>query len=120
VAKRVLIVDDHAGFRGFAKRLLDGAGFLVVGEAEEGATAVREAARLRPDVVLLDIMLPDRSGLLVAEDLARNPSPPIVVLVSSRSRADFGLGFEWPAGSVFLPKHQLSASMLNDLLVGLA
>jgi CheY-like chemotaxis protein len=55
--------------------------------------ALAAAASLQPDVVLLDIVLPDRSGLLVAEQLVRVANPPRVVLISSRSRSDFGPSF---------------------------
>jgi len=66
VPVRVLIVDDHESFRRLATRVLAASGFAVIGEAVDGASALRQAARLRPDVVLLDVMLPDRSGLEVA------------------------------------------------------
>jgi DNA-binding NarL/FixJ family response regulator len=114
---RVLIVDDHASFRRLAGRVLARAGCEVVGEAVDAASALREAAVLRPDAVLLDVMLPDRSGVEVARELARVPHPPRVVLTSSRSRSDFGSAFEWPGGCEFMPKHQLSGPRFAALLV---
>ncbi|HEV8103035.1 MAG TPA: response regulator transcription factor [Gaiellaceae bacterium] len=113
---RVLIVDDHPIFRRFASRLLFEAGFAVVGEAADAEGALREAERLRPDVVLLDVVLPDRSGLAVARELAGSRAAPRVVLISSRSRSDFGDSFEWPLGCSFLPKHELTAARLRDAL----
>lgn len=62
----VLIVDDHEGFREPARALLEAEGFAVVGDAADGAAAVAEVGRLRPDVVLLDVQLPDVDGLVVA------------------------------------------------------
>ena len=59
---RVLIVDDHPTFRRFARRLLQDEGFVVVGEAGDGASALDAVRELRPEVVLLDVMLPDVSG----------------------------------------------------------
>ena len=113
---RVLIVDDHPSFRELAGRLLTGAGFAVVGEAADAAGALREASRLRPDIVLLDVVLPDRSGLAVARELAILGDGPRVVLISSRSRSDFGDSFEWPPRCSFLSKHELTPARLRDLL----
>jgi DNA-binding NarL/FixJ family response regulator len=113
---RVLIVDDHPSFRELARRLLTGGGFAVVGEAGAGAEALGEVERLRPDVVLLDVVLPDRSGLSVARELARAGDGPRVVLISSRGRSDFGHSFEWPPRCRFLPKHQLTPERLTEVL----
>jgi DNA-binding NarL/FixJ family response regulator len=63
VGTSVLIVDDHEGFRAWARVLLEQAGYTVLGEAADGASAVRAARRLRPQVVLLDVQLPDTDGL---------------------------------------------------------
>ncbi len=76
---RVLIVDDHDSFRRLATRVLAASGFAVVGEAVDAASAIRQTARLRPDVVLLDVMLPGRSGLEVARELVAEPDAPRVV-----------------------------------------
>jgi len=111
---RVLVVDDHPSFRRLATRLLAEAGFAVVGEAGDAEAALREAQRLCPDAVLLDVVLPDRSGLAVARELALSPQPPRVVLTSSRSRSDFGDSFVWPPGCRFLPKHELTPARLRD------
>jgi DNA-binding NarL/FixJ family response regulator len=116
VAARVVIVDDHESFRRLARRMLLDAGFSVVGEACDGASALRKVLSLRPDVVLLDIVLPDCSGLAVAEELVRADQPPRVVLTSSRSWADFGGDFRWPVGCDFLPKHRLSGAALICLV----
>ena len=113
---QVLIVDDHASFRRLAGRVLTQAGFTVVGEATDAESALTAAAALEPDVVLLDIVLPDRFGLAVAEQLQASRRPPRVVLTSSRSRSDFGSGYRWPDGCEFVPKHQLTGPGLLALL----
>ncbi|MFE3450490.1 LytR/AlgR family response regulator transcription factor [Nonomuraea sp. NPDC059194] len=109
----VLIVDDHDGFRSSARALLEADGFHVVGEAATGAQAVDRAARLAPDLVLLDIQLPDVDGFAVATALARGPRPPLVVLVSARDAAMYGPRL---AHARFLAKHNLSGPALRALL----
>jgi DNA-binding NarL/FixJ family response regulator len=116
VQTRVLIVDDHASFRRLAARMLTETGFAVIGEASDAAGAFEEIDRLQPDVVLLDVVLPDRSGLAVASELCCRAGAPRVVLTSSRSRSDFGSSFEWPTGCEFLPKHELNTASLKKLL----
>src|SRR3954471_16848307 len=85
----VLIGDDHAGFRARARRMLEAEGWQVAGEADDGASALVAARDLAPEVVLLDVHLPDASGLAVAGDLTAAPSAPAVVLTSSRDACEF-------------------------------
>ena len=108
----VLIVDDHAGFRGFARRLLEAGGFEVVGEAQDGASAVAAVEKLRPSLVLLDIVLPDTDGFTLAERLVENGNGPIVVLTSSREAADFGSRLERSPALGFIHKDDLSGAAL--------
>lgn len=109
----VLIVDDHPSFRRFARRLFEEAGFTVVGEAEDGRSAVASAKALRPDLVLLDVMLPDASGIEVAERIAPDAS---VLLVSSRSAEDLGIGAD--SNHRFLRKDQLTLDHLRAVAAG--
>ena len=90
VRPTVLIVDDHAAFRASARALLQAEGFDVVGEAADGPGAVEAVAVLRPEIVLLDIQLPDLDGLAVAEQLAATENSPAIVLISSRDAAAYG------------------------------
>ena len=86
-----LIVDDHPSFRAMARALLEAEGFEVVGEAETGIAGLRAAGELRPDLVLLDVQLPDFDGFEVAARLtSANGDSPAVVLTSSRDASDFG------------------------------
>jgi len=116
VPQTVLIVDDHAGFRGFARRLLEAGGYTVVGEAGDGASALAAVAKLRPELVLLDVKLPDTDGFAVAERLAGdNDEPVVVVLTSSREAADFGQRLEQTSAQGFIHKDELSGAALARL-----
>ena len=86
----ILIVDDHAGFRVQARAILEADGFVVVGEADDGASGLAAARSIRPDLVLLDIGLPDIEGFDVARELAVDGPPPFVVLTSSREASSYG------------------------------
>ena len=112
----VLIVDDHDGFRESARALLEAEGFAVVGDAADGAAAAMEVARLRPDVVLLDVQLPDVDGFVVAERLAAGPGPPRVVLISSRDAAAYGRRVDAAPVCGFLAKRELSGAALAALV----
>jgi DNA-binding NarL/FixJ family response regulator len=110
----VLIVDDHAAFRASARTLLELDGFDVVGEAADGESGLRLARELQPELVLLDVALPDVSGLEVADRLGDSPSK--VVLVSSRDPRDFGRRFRRARALGFVPKDELSGQVLTNLL----
>src|SRR5262249_55236929 len=101
MAFTVLIVDDHSAFRSRARRMLEADGFEVVGEAVDGASGVDATRRLEPDVVLLDLQLPDASGFQVAEEIAGDAA---VVITSTRDSADFGALAKRSGALGFLPK----------------
>ena len=113
---RVLIVDDHPSFRASARVLLEAEGFDVVGEAADGAQALTEAGRLRPEVVLLDVQLPDIDGFDVAARLTGADDPPTVILVSSRDGSDFGPLVTRSGARGFVPKAELSGDRVQELL----
>jgi DNA-binding NarL/FixJ family response regulator len=114
--KTVLIVDDHPSFRLTARALLEAEGFEVVGEAADGASAIEAARRLKPEVLLLDVQLPDMDGFAVAEELCRNGWSPAVVLTSSRDISDFGSLVRTCGARGFVPKAELSGATLSTLL----
>ena len=112
---RILIVDDHPSFRASARVVLESEGFEVVGEAVDGASALHECCRLRPEVVLLDVQLPDIDGFDVASRLS-NGAGPSVVLTSSRDSSDFGPLVARSGARGFVPKAELSGARIHELL----
>jgi DNA-binding NarL/FixJ family response regulator len=113
----VLIVDDHPSFRASAHAVLAAEGYEIVGEAEDGASAIEAAARLHPDVVLLDVQLPDIDGFEVARRLTAVDGAPSVVLVSSRELSDYGELVDGSGARGFLPKNELSGAAVAALLI---
>jgi DNA-binding NarL/FixJ family response regulator len=113
---RVLIVDDHPSFRATARLLLESEGFDVVGESSDGAMGLRDALALAPDVVLLDVQLPDIDGFEVAARLTGNGEGPVVVLTSSRDESDFGPLVAASGARGFVPKAELSGAALLAIL----
>ncbi|HWT25977.1 MAG TPA: response regulator transcription factor [Solirubrobacteraceae bacterium] len=116
MAARILIVDDHPSFRASARALLEAEGYEVVGEAEDGQSAVRRARVLSPDVVLLDVQLPDIDGFEVAARLCAHPEPPAVVLTSSREASDYGSLPLRSGARGFVPKAELTGEGIAALL----
>jgi DNA-binding NarL/FixJ family response regulator len=117
MAQTVLIVDDHPSFRATARVLLESEGYTVVGEAPDGYSAIAAAGELKPDVVLLDVNLPDIDGFAVASRLAdAGGEGPVVVLTSSRDSSDFGPLVARSGARGFVAKSELSGSTLAALL----
>jgi DNA-binding NarL/FixJ family response regulator len=116
VNETILIVDDHPSFRATARLALEMAGFVVVGFATDGESGVSETLRLRPDVVLLDIGLPDMDGFEVAARLREEGSTAAIVLASSRDGSDFGSMIADAGVSGFISKSELSGDAVRALV----
>ncbi len=116
VSRTVLIVDDHPAFRATARMMLEAGGYVVIGEAQDAASALAQAALLQPEVVLLDIGLPDGDGFEVARRLCDWSPAPDVVLVSSRDRADYGTLVDGSGARGFIAKGELSGASLGAVL----
>jgi DNA-binding NarL/FixJ family response regulator len=114
--RTVLVVDDHPTFRATARALLEAEGFDVVGEAEDGVGALAEIARLRPEIVLLDVQLPDIDGFEVARRAAADGKAPQIVLTSSRDASDFGPLVADSGARGFVAKDALSGAAIAALL----
>lgn len=116
VPMTVLIVDDHPGFRNCARQLLEAEGFQVVGEAENGVAALRTAKELHPDVILLDVGLPDFDGFEVASRLSQGGNGPAIVLTSIREDWDAGRLVPESGARGFIPKAELSGAAITQLV----
>ena len=116
MTRTVLIVDDHPGFRVSARRMLEADGYRVVGEAQDGRSGIAAARTLRPDIVLLDVLLPDLDGFEVAAALTGSDDAPIVVLTSSRDLSDFDRLVARSGARGFVAKADLSGAALEALL----
>jgi DNA-binding NarL/FixJ family response regulator len=110
----VLVVDDHPTFRASVRRLLELEGFRVVAEAQDARAALRLVREVEPELMLLDVGLPDRSGFEVARELAGGSTR--VVLISSRAQADLGRRVRESGALGFISKEQLSGEAILALL----
>jgi len=116
MAPTLLIVDDHAVFRSTARALLECDGWTVVGEAADGRSALDAVQALRPDVVLLDVRLPDIDGFSVAERLAAENGGPAVIVTSSSDDPLYPDRAVSMGACGFVAKHDLSGAALHRLL----
>ena len=112
----VLIVDDHPSFRANARLLLEAEGYQVVGEAADGTAALAAAAELSPELVLLDVQLPDMDCFEVARRLTGGGGGPAVILVSSRDGSDFGSLVAESGARGFIAKGDLCGDALTAIL----
>ena len=110
------IVDDHRTFRRAARRVLESAGYEVIGEAADGESAIEAIHELSPDVVLLDVALPGIDGFEVASRLTANGNSPAIVITSSRDGADFGPRVEESGARGFVHKAELSGPAIDAVL----
>jgi DNA-binding NarL/FixJ family response regulator len=118
MATTVLIVDDHASCRASARLLLESEGFEVVGEAVDGGSAIEQTTSLAPDLILIDIQLPDIDGFEVASRLTDGEGAPAMILMSSHDGRDFGSLVEDSGARGFVAKADLSGASLRTLLDG--
>jgi DNA-binding NarL/FixJ family response regulator len=112
----VLIVDDHAGFRRHARRLLEFEGYRVVGEAADCASGLDAVREIEPELVLVDVHLPDADGFELATRIGSLPNPPQVVLISSRDGAGLEPCVRECGARGFVPKSDLSRDSIQELL----
>ena len=112
----ILIVDDDPRFRDQVRDVLAADGFVVIGEAVDGASGLEAVQALHPDYVLLDIGLPDVEGFEVARALAVDGPPPWVVLTSSRDARAYGRRLANGDYLGFIPKERISGAAIRALV----
>jgi DNA-binding NarL/FixJ family response regulator len=121
VPARCLIVDDNGSFLEAASVLLERQGLTIAGVASTGAEALQKAERLKPDVVLVDLMLGRESGFEVARHLVEEDGRgPAVILISTHSEADFADLIAATRAAGFVSKSDLSAGAIDRILAGRA
>lgn len=116
MATTVLVVDDHSGFRASARRLLECEGYRVVGEAEDGESALTLARELKPQIALVDVYLPDTDGIDVASRLSELDDAPAVILISSHERTELEPLVAGSGARGFVSKAKLSRDALEQLV----
>jgi DNA-binding NarL/FixJ family response regulator len=121
MALRTLLVDDNAAFIDAARALLERQGIVVVGVASTTGEALQRAEELRPDVILVDIMIGRESGFALARQLVApdRPGRPRLILISTHAEADFADLIAASPACGFLPKSELSVDAISRILNGI-
>jgi DNA-binding NarL/FixJ family response regulator len=112
----ILLVDDDPVFRRLARRVLEASGLEIAGEAGTVAEALAHVGQATPAAALVDVGLPDGSGVELASELATLPVPPRVVLVSTDPDAVSADDVRRSGAAAFFPKQDLPNAPLQDLL----
>jgi DNA-binding NarL/FixJ family response regulator len=116
VPRTILIVDDHTAFRTIVRAVLEADGYDVVGEAPDGRAGLSAALALKPDVVLLDVRLPDMDGFAVALRLAQNGEGPAVIVTSSSDDPLYPARAARSGARGFVAKHDVCGASLDRIL----
>ena len=116
MAGRVLIVDDQEPFRLAACAVVEATpGFSVVGEVASGEDSVRAAATLRPDLVLMDVVLPGMDGPTASREIRAAVPAAVVLLLSTYDAADVGVDMSASGAAGYVRKHDFGPEVLLEL-----
>lgn len=114
---RAILVDDQPIFRDIIRGLLHRTGrFQFVGEAEDGIQAVNLYTRVKPDVVIMDVQMPNMSGFEATVRILEEDSDAFVILTSMQADAGYAAVAAQAGARGFLPKRHLDADMVLSLL----
>jgi two-component system, NarL family, invasion response regulator UvrY len=112
----VLTVDDHAPFLKVARDLVEATpGFESAGEAASAAEALARVERDPPDLALVDVHMPDMSGIELAQRINASPHHPLVVLISAVDPANLPTAAHRCGAAAVISKHELAPSRLREL-----
>jgi pilus assembly protein CpaE len=112
----VLIVDDQLPFRLAARAVVGRTqGFVLVGEAADGAEAVEQVQQLGPDLVLMDINMPNLNGIEATREIHRRAPGTTVFLCSTYQRSDLPPEAETAGAAAYINKEELAPSLLLEL-----
>lgn len=113
----VLLVDDQETFRDIARdQLATDSSFLIIGEAADGTGAIELTSRLHPNVIVMDIQMPDMNGIEAARRILKDDPSVRIVLTSMGDDAEYGPLAREIGACGFLPKRELSASSVHALI----
>jgi DNA-binding NarL/FixJ family response regulator len=118
MSRTIVLVDDDEGFRRWARAWLVAQGYVILGEASAARPAIASVRQLRPEVVLVDVQLPDLDGFELTELLRNLPDPPAVILISSREWADYGDRVASSGAHGFVSKDELTREAIESLVRG--
>ncbi|NHI15847.1 response regulator [Microbacterium excoecariae] len=117
MSPRVLLVDDHATMRAGFRMILEASGIEIAGEAATGAEAVERAAHLAPDVVFMDVQMPDMDGIEATRRIVRAGSAASVVIVTTFDRDDYLFAALDAGASGFLLKNARPEDLVHAVRV---
>ena len=114
----VVIVDDNEAFRERTRTLLDAEGYLVIGDAGDGAGGLRLLRELKPDLALLDVQLPDTDGFTLAERARAPDGNTSIIIISTREAQDYAGSVARCGALGFVSKSELCGGALRKILDG--
>ena len=112
----LFLVDDHSVVRAGIKSLLSAQENLeIIGEASNGTDAVKKIRELEPDVAILDISMPDKSGLEVLKELQEEPGKTRFIALSMHEDPEYVQSFLGAGGSGYVPKSSLETQLIDAI-----
>ncbi len=113
----VLLVDDQETFRDIARdQLATDSAFLIIGEAEDGTGAIQLTEKLHPSVIVMDIQMPDMSGIEAARQILSEDPSVRIILTSMGDDAEYGPLAREIGACGFIPKRDLSATSVHRMI----